>query len=96
MNAEDRASLARADQLAREITDREWLELGVTQEELDQSRLITQQMNAALGQGYTMDEVLAMFDCVPSEECAEQADRIGVPAGDACKSATLPSLNPTQ
>ena len=72
MNAEDREVLARIDRLAQELLDKDWLELGVSQEELDRSRLSTQQMYSALREGYSMDEVLEMFDCLPAEETAEQ------------------------
>ncbi len=72
MNAEERAILDRTNQLVQELLDRDWLELGVSQEELDRSRLSTQQMYAALREGYSMDEVLQMFDCLPEEQTTTQ------------------------
>ncbi len=102
MNAEERAIFERADQIAREITDRDWLEAGMSQEELDQSRLITQQMNAALAEGYSMDEVLRMYDCMPSEETSAQeetADRSANPrptqtdiGNNAARESRMPTL----
>ena len=76
MKAEDCEATDRINRLIQEITDRDWLEAGMSQEELDQSRLITQQMNAALADGYSMDEVLRMYDCMPSEEPFAQEEPV--------------------
>ncbi len=92
MNAEERAILDRTNQLVRELLDRDWLEAGMSQEELDQSRLVTQQMNAALREGYSMDEVLEMFDCLPDEETSEQNQPVNCFANPA-PAQTKPGRN---
>ena len=62
MNAKGRKALDRADRLAQELMDRDWLEQGISQEELEQSRQRIQQMNAALDKGCSMEDVLTEWD----------------------------------
>lgn len=101
MKAEDREATDRINRLIQEITDRDWLEAGMSQEELDQSRLLTQQMNAALSEGYSMDEVLDMFDCLPDGETSEQNQSDNISANptptqmEPCKNHNRQSRKPT-
>ena len=68
MKAEDREVIDRINQLAQELLDRDWLELGVSQEELDQSRLLEQQFYAELDAGYSVDEILQRWEVKSHEQ----------------------------
>ncbi|GEM_PF-4850263 len=59
---EEFAIIERSEQILREIMDREWLALGMTQEELDQDRLETQWINAEMDKGRDLAEILKELD----------------------------------
>jgi hypothetical protein len=62
MNAEEREAMERANRLAQELLDRDWREQGVSQEDLDRSRLLEQQFNAELNAGHTVEDVLQHWE----------------------------------
>jgi hypothetical protein len=47
-----------ANTLVRQILDREWLQQGATQKELDIGRLLGERFNTELAAGYTAEEIL--------------------------------------
>jgi hypothetical protein len=62
MNKEESEAIERANRLAQELLDRDWLEQGVSRQELDQSRVLEKQFNADLDAGCSADEVLQRWE----------------------------------
>lgn len=62
MTEEERKTMNKADRLALEIWEREWMELGVTEEELDETRRMAAETQAAFYAGRKMDDILSEWD----------------------------------
>lgn len=62
MTQEDREAIERANQIAREIWERDWLEAGGTLEELEQSLYMAKWFQEKTNQGYDIDDVRQQWD----------------------------------
>ena len=62
MTDEEHIALERSNRLACKLMDQDWLAQCVSQEELDQSRLETQQIYAELDKGKSLDAILQQLD----------------------------------
>lgn len=75
MTEEQRRSLEYSNRLAQELLDRDWLALGVTQEELDQDRLEVQWMNAEMDKGRKLDDIIKELEEKESDKPQRKRSR---------------------
>lgn len=55
------SAITEATTRARQILDREWLQQGATQEELDRGRLLGERFNTELAAGHTAEEIVRQW-----------------------------------
>lgn len=72
---EEFAILERQEQILREINDRAWLALGVSQEELDRDHLEDQWIREEMDKGRDLGEILKELDAKIDEKAAEKPRR---------------------
>jgi hypothetical protein len=76
-------------QKAMDIIDKEWLEAGKTQEELDQERQIAELLDRLVAQGCSRDVLATEWEGMTNDEILKQyAQPYGVPAQKVPMSAT--------
>jgi len=78
-----RQSLEHSNRLAQELLDRDWMALGVTQEELDQDRLETQWIYTEMDKGRNLEDVLKELDEKIDGEIADKPRRRRTPKAPA-------------
>jgi hypothetical protein len=74
MNQEDCKVIDRVNRLTQQLLDRDWLEQGTTQDELDKNRLLLEQFNIAMRNGCSIDDILARWDYLPAQELPEDKE----------------------
>ena len=76
-NMDECEALKRANKLAQELLDRDWLEMGVAQEELEQNRLLMQEFYASLRQGDSVDDIVNRWNSeTPAEVNITSPERL--------------------